>query len=134
MLNKGVTSIDLNSAKSHNELERFLTSITQKFLGSVSDYPLVMQWLQEVTKKADLKYYAEWYEYLSTSGKAFKRLDQVLLAATKNSAGNNTPVWKYIHNIRMEMERFGKCITGLQAILLMREFFKETDHDTMRIE
>ena len=59
MLNKSVTSINLNSAKSHNELGRFLTNITEKFLGSVSDYPLVVKLLQEATKKADLKFYAE---------------------------------------------------------------------------
>ena len=114
------------------ELEGFLTSIVSEIRTVSKDPDLMCIWLREATNLADIKTdtaFQEWFDHLGVSGRGFVRTDVLLLKHVKSATKRAAHLHTRIGTKEQEFLRRGLNFRGRQAILMVREHFRESRTD-----
>ena len=132
-LQKSVESIrNFPTCSDATELESFLTKIVAEIRTVSKDPDLMCRWLREATTSAVVKTPAgfdEWFDHMAVSGKGFVRTDVLLLKhiliATRRAAHLRTR----ISTKEQEFLKRGLNFRGRQALIMVREQFRESQTD-----
>ena len=132
-LQKMVTEVkgspSLNKA---SQLSRWLPEVVEQIRNCATDPIHMALWVREATSKASVATtndYERWFEHMAHSGKGFRRADLLLFAHVKKAVSNVHLLRQRIVTKASEFEKLGQDMTGRQAILICRHYFKESAID-----
>ena len=114
------------------ELEEFLTKIVDSIRTVSRDPDMMARWIREATITAAVatpESYEEWFDHMADSGKGFVRADILLLMQIKNATRKAAHLHNRIGVKQLEFTKKGCDLRGRQALLMVREHFKESATD-----
>ena len=114
------------------ELEDFLTKVVDGIRTVSKDPDLMARWIREASITASVgtpEAYDEWFDHLGHSGKGFVRTDILLLMQIKSAVKRAAHLHNRIGVKQLEFTKKGCDLRGRQALLMVREHFKESSTD-----
>ena len=114
------------------ELESFLTSIVSEIRTVAKDPDLMCRWIREATTAANVRtdaQFDEWFDHMGVSGRGFVRTDVLLLKHVKIATKRAAHLHTRIGTKEQEFLRRGLNFRGRQALLMVREHFRESRTD-----
>ena len=118
-------------AKAHH-LTRFLRDAVRALRTVAIDPDHMGLWIREATSTASVDSssgYEKWFEHRAVSGKGFRRVDLMLYSHVLKACEKVDLLYMRIVTKNAEFEKMGRDMTGRQAILICRHFFKESALD-----
>ena len=120
------------SCSDATELDAFLTSIVSEVRTVAKDPDLMCTWIREATTKANVKTdaaFQEWFDHMGVSGRGFVRTDVLLLKHIKQATRRAAHLHNRIGTKEQEFLRSGMNFRGRQALIMVREHFRESATD-----
>ena len=114
------------------ELDGFLTAIVSEVRTVSKDPDFMCQWIREATTTADVRTdtsFQEWFDHLGVSGRGFVRTDVLLLKHVKQATKRAAHLHTRIGTKEQEFLKRGLNFRGRQALLMVREHFRESTTD-----
>ena len=117
--------------KAHH-LPRFLRDTVRALRTCAMDPDHMAMWIREATSQASVNTTADferWFEHLGVGGKGFRRVDLLLHSHILKAVEKADLLYTRLVTKGAEFEKAGKDMTGRQALLVCRHYFKESAID-----
>ena len=114
------------------ELREWLLDVVTKIRTATHDPIMTAKWIREATTGSDLKkrhHVQRWFEFMAKPGEAFQRLDLMLLEHVKTAVKDAPHLHSEIVTKEAALRRQGIDMTGRQAIIMVRDYFRESPSD-----